>query len=97
MVEEEVVAATLVAVPGIYLAIQMVKLAVSDYVPARLWPIIAVVVGVIWQIGWTLGTDEFGRESIFLGAISGMSATGLHNIVEATRDTVNGVRNSNSS
>lgn len=96
MVEEEVVAVTVVAIPGIYVAIQMVKLLVAGLVPPRFWPLIAIAVGIAWQVGWTFGTDEFGRETIFLGVTSGMAATGLHNLVEAGRETVTSKKNGGS-
>ena len=96
MVEEEVVAATVLAAPGIYMAIQVVKMALSGLVPARFWPLIAIAVGVAIQVSWTVGTDAFGRESIFLGMMSGAAATGIHNIVEVTRDTAASIRNGGS-
>lgn len=94
---EEEVAVTIIGGAGtIYVAIQIVKTALHGWVPARFWPLVAIAVGIAWQVGWTLGTDEFGRETIFLGVAAGMSATGLHEFVEKARDAATSIRNGGS-
>lgn len=52
--------------------------AAKAWLPDRAEPIVAVVLGVLWNVGFTAGTDEFGRATVFLGIVTGLAASGLY-------------------
>lgn len=74
MVDDEIVFGGMAAVPIITALLQMVK----PWVPIRAVPLIAVGVGVTWNVGLTVGTDEWSRTTIFLGIVVGLAASGLY-------------------
>ena len=90
-VDTSTVVLGLAAAPFITALLQMLKPFVKD---ARLYPLMAIAVGVLWNVGFTVGTDEFSRATVFLGLAAGLSASGLYSAVapgvELARDRLNG-------
>jgi len=72
--DDNIVLGGMAAVPIITALLQIVK----DWVPNKVLPFAAIVVGVVWNVGLTVGTDEFARSTIFLGIIVGLAASGLY-------------------
>ena len=77
MVEEDVVVTGLAAAGVIAALLQPLK----GRLPAWLLPYVAVAAGVLWNVGFTVGTDEFSRSVIFLGILTGLSAAGVYSAV----------------
>ncbi len=75
MVEDEVILIGMAAAPVITALLQVVKPYVKD---VRLYPVIAVALGVGWNVGFTVGTDDFSRVTVFLGILVGLSAAGIY-------------------
>ncbi|KKN03983.1 hypothetical protein LCGC14_1102170 [marine sediment metagenome] len=94
MVEEEVIFIGMAAAPIITAMVQVIKPFVKD---PRLYPIIAAVLGVGWNVGFTIGTDDFSRATIFLGLMVGLSAAGIYSAGSAVKNTLNGRGNSDGS
>ena len=84
--EENVTLAGMAAVPIITAALQAVK----PFLPKRVLPFVAMVMGVAWNVGLTAGTDEFDRTTIFLGIMIGLAASGLYSAGRAVVDETRG-------
>jgi len=53
--------------------------------PTRFEPLVSLLFGVIWNVGFTVGTDEFGRATVFLGIVTGLAASGLYSGIQSVR------------
>lgn len=81
---DEVVFGGMAAVPFITALLQMFK----GWVPTKFLPFLALILGVGWNVGLTVGTDEFSRTTIFLGLVVGLAASGLYSAAKATAEEV---------
>lgn len=72
--EEDVVLVGMAAVPIITAIMQAVKI----FLPDKAIPFAAMATGVAWNVGLTVGTDEWDRTVIFLGLVIGLAASGLY-------------------
>ena len=72
--DDNVLLGGMAAVPVITALLQVVK----PVLPVRLLPLAAVALGVGWNVGLTVGTDEFSRATIFVGVLVGLAASGLY-------------------
>lgn len=79
--EENVVLIGLAGTPAIIGILQAIKLAFKPILPDRVMPLLAIVVGVIWNVALTIGTEEFDRTTIALGVIVGLAAVGMYSSV----------------
>ncbi len=82
--DNNIILGGMAAVPFITAILQMFK----GWVPTKALPFLAVVIGVAWNVGLTVGTDEFSRSTIFLGIVVGLAASGLYS---ASKVSVEGV------
>ncbi len=82
--DDNIVFGGMAAVPIITALLQMFK----GWVPNKALPFLAIVVGVGWNVGLTVGTDEFSRTTIFLGIVVGLAASGLYSASKATVEEV---------
>lgn len=80
----DVVLGGMVAVPIITAALQLFK----GWLPTKLLPFMAVVIGVAWNVGLTIGTDEFSRSTVFLGIVVGLAASGLYSAARVTTEGI---------
>jgi len=83
---DDTVLVGLAAAPVITALVQMLK----PWLPERTWPLAALAFGVLWNVGFTVGTEEFGRATVFLGIATGLAAAGLYSAQRAVRETLNG-------
>ncbi len=87
--DENVVLGGMAAIPFIVAIVGGLK----SFVPPRTVPFVAMVIGVIWNVGLTVGTDEFSREDIFLGMVIGLAASGLYSAGTSVVDEIQDRRN----
>lgn len=76
--EENVVLVGLAGTPAIIGILQAIKLAFRPILPDRVVPLLAIIVGVIWNVVLTVGTEEFDRTTIAMGVIVGLAAVGMY-------------------
>lgn len=76
--EENVVLIGLAGTPAIIGILQAIKLAFKPILPDRVMPLLAIVIGVVWNVALTIGTEEFDRTTVAMGAIVGLAAVGLY-------------------
>ena len=69
------------AAPVITAIVQVLK----PVLPARFEPLASLLFGVIWNVGFTVGTYEFGRVTVFLGIVTGLAASGLYSGLQSVR------------
>lgn len=82
--DNNIILGGMAAVPIITALLQAVK----GWVPSKSLPFCAILIGTVWNVGLTVGTDEFTRSTIFLGIVIGLAASGLYS---ASRTTAEGV------
>lgn len=78
---DNVILGGLAATPVITALLQVAK----QWIPERTWPLAAMALGVAWNVGLTLGTDEFTRTTVFLGIVVGLAASGLYSATKSVR------------
>ena len=81
MVENEVIFGGMAAIPIIVPMLQAVKGLVKKVwpnTPTEIWPFAAIALGVSWQVLISVGTENFGRETLLLGVLMGLAASGLY-------------------
>lgn len=70
------------AAPIITALIQVVKPFLTD---TRWYPPIAIVLGVVWNVGFVLGTLGDLRLAVLYGVVSGLAASGLYSLAGSVR------------
>lgn len=65
----------------------VVKPFVSD---KRVYPVSALILGIVWNVGLALIMDTAVAPAAVLGVLSGLSASGLYSASKALRETPDG-------
>lgn len=82
--DDNIVLGGMAAVPIITALLQMFR----GWIPNRALPFLALLLGTGWNVGLTVGTDEFSRYTIFLGIVVGLAASGLYSATKTAVEEV---------